>query len=246
MCPYNSFVHGMIQLFKTDIEIRRYIENSTHPYFENLTRMMMENDVEERQKIWFQFLRPQVVQETNSSNYSMAMDMSDTLDELFHNFQSCVLQHNCTNCLNVRDDPYKYLNVSFPSDDLRDLKVRILERILIGHNCRPCGTGEYVNTTTTFQDLVFIRISHTIYEHHFSSTFDQIPESFENNQEHYDFKFLVDYRPARNIGHFICYTRIDGDIWELNDVGMSEKVIWAKKVNPVVMVYVKRRLGQSN
>ena len=73
--------------------------------------MMSENDVEERQKIWFQFLRPQVIHETNFSDYSMEMDMSDTLDELFHNFQSCVLQHSCTNCLNVRDDPYKYLNV---------------------------------------------------------------------------------------------------------------------------------------
>ena len=57
-------------------------------------------------------------------------------------------------------------------------------------------------------------------------TIDKINESIYQNGQKFIIKFLVHFEPGHTIiatGHFICYCKHNEYLWELNDIGMTEK-----------------------
>ena len=57
--------------------------------------------------------------------------------------------------------------------------------------------------------------------------------------------FLITYKLAQGLqsrfvtGQIICYSILNGFLWELNDVGMSVKITFEvfKQFNPVILVF---------
>lgn len=91
MCPYNSFVHGMIMLYKTDCSVQQYIRNSSMPYFKNLSKIMDMQNVKERQRHWFEYVAS-TASEEQLRNFDMSADMIDLIAKHFKDFETCMLE----------------------------------------------------------------------------------------------------------------------------------------------------------
>lgn len=62
---------------------------------------------------------------------------------------------------------------------------------------------------------------------------NKIPGYFHHNGEKFNLKFL-----SLTNGHIICYSVLNRFFWEMNDVGMSEKITFEvfKQFNPDILV----------
>ena len=252
MCSFNSFIHGLIRLYRKDKSIQKYISENE----ENITLFSTIRDIVHsqseigRNNIWGQFLYSF---NDFSENFEKG-DMFDSdvrvLENLLKNYYSFSLK--CTKCgkdiLNPKGDKYGYSFLSIKITKQNKMQPNIFLRLIREffdncgkrQKCRDCFSSSTIETGK----IIFVHIA--AFQIHYSENnqgpelrFEQLPQEFELNGEAFTLAFIQNYIPGAF--HFITKYKLTNDAHlNIDDNDIVTLVDNNELVNPKVLVFIKK------
>jgi hypothetical protein len=265
LCPYNSVLGGFIAACNFDKDFYEFVKNNRNKFefFEIIIKLLKERSQENRNEIWIKFLilifKDEVFpsgpddrypfKRVSHNSFSMIWDVISFYDIILVKKAKLV---SCTSRLTCKCGYFRELksSVIFVSskptiksfvDSLNNLDSVIKEKH--GKTCSKCN-GQ-LKEEIVYNDFLVIFSSFGI-NRNVKIPLSKVPLSIVQNNERYNFKFLVNLIDCNNpaLNHFDCYAFNESvkKFFHVDDVGQREKEISQPslvKLFPKIMVYFK-------
>lgn len=242
-------------LYEKELDLRRYIDISDHPYLKTLTNIINTPEVDRREFQWVSHLRktlPSIFNTDDKTTKDMSGDASEITAHLLEGLNSSVLEYGCPDRRkNMKKVQQSIIFVRFASDDLRCIPHALDESMRQNHKL--CGQCNKINKRgVRYGKLVVLNTARTgdnLYHNAFKKLMlHNIPQRFNIAANSYSLKFLIYYKPPSDIGtkqkstgHYTCYCLIDSRYIYIDDM-QDEKARYVDssiEINTCPIVYWK-------